>query len=145
MTVIFLCVLVVACKKKAAAPATPVPQQTFTTTLTNQEQQLLGLWVMDSTIVYLNNIRQAAPSTIHTNSITCKMEFLSDFQNGSTEYRQLIDGHLGCSLYSVFWKAPNMGYFNIGSAIYPITLINSTYFRFTAISGSYEYKYYLHK
>lgn len=146
LIMILLCVFIVACNKKTATPVAPPPtNSTQSTVLTAQEQQLAGLWIMDSTIVYLNNVRQAAPSTIHTNSTTCRMEFLSAFQTGSTEYRQLTDGHLGCSLSNVFWKAPNTGYFNIGSVIYPITLINSACFRFTVVSGTYEYRYYLHK
>ena len=142
MTIIFLCMLVVACKKKAATPATPTAASSSTSGMNSQEQQLTGLWLMDSMTVYSINIR--VNTTIYTNTLTCRMEFLSTSTTGG--YYNLQDGHSSCSLTQQLWKAPTIGQFEIGSFIHPIITLNSTTLHFIWNGGGgIEYKYYLHK
>jgi hypothetical protein len=150
MTIIFLCVLVVACKKKATAPATPAPSTTSVAAMTTQEQQLVGYWVMDSMIMWINNHRlplNAGYSAVYTNSISCKVEFKSTPFNGpSTGYYQVDDGHANCNVVGNSWKAPVSGFFYINGGQYQITLLTTNQLRFTTGDMTSGLSiYYLHK
>ena len=143
-------IAIVSCKKKNSTTTTPATQQQQnpppapTPTLTTQEQQLVGLWLMDSMATYVNNARVTA--TIYTNTLTCRMDFQSTVVAGGGGYYDLQDGHSSCMLSQQIWKAPNNGQFNIATLVFPITLITSTKLHFiNGGGGGVEYKYYFHK
>jgi len=145
LMIIILCTLIIACKKKATAPATPAPQQqqNAPSTLTAQEQSLIGYWIMDSAVNYNNNARVGG--YVYTNSVTCIMEFKNTVHATGSEYYNVNSGYNQCILSATFWKAPNTGSFMLGSQPFPIILITTTQLIFSQGGGPSEWKYYLHK
>lgn len=150
MTIIFLCMFIASCKKKATTPATPASQQqqqnptpTPTNTLTSQEQSLIGYWIMDSSVNYNNNAR--VYGYLYTNSVTCIMDFKNTIHATGSEYHNVDSGYNQCILSATFWKAPNAGSFMLGSQIFPITLLTTTKLIFIQGGGPSEWRYYFHK
>lgn len=138
------CIMIYGCKKKPApAPAQPAPAQNnnVNSNLTNQEQQLVGYWIMDSATVYnQNNVKQM--SWIYTNTVTCKMDFRN---TGLAGYHDVVTGYYQCYNQNTTYSAPNMGEFIIGSQTFPITLITSNRLEFIMGSGNDTWKFYFHK
>lgn len=141
LAISILFVIFTQCKKKDNSPQPEAKVQTTqsTSSLSTQEQDLIGTWIMDSTAYYNGNTRISV--TVSSSSLTCKTEFYSSFWSNSTEWKNVNTGHQNCTLLSMNWKAPNTGYVNIGGVQYGIMLITPTQLIFTGNN----LRYYFHQ
>jgi hypothetical protein len=144
MLIAVLCgILFTACQKNNAKPAAPpaqAPPSTNNTSLTAQEQQLVGNWIMDSCVYYtLTGSRISVLS--YTNTLTCRM----DFSATGTPYKTLTDGHFNCTLIQASWSAPNTGSFLASNVVYPISILTNNQLCFLYNDSGHELRYYLHK
>lgn len=145
LAILLLTSLIIGCKKNNNNSPTPTPAPQNNTnsqpSLNAQEQSLLGLWLLDSTVVYVNSVR--SHSIANTGTVNCRVEFFSTQYSTST-YKNVIVGHT-CQLSNSYWEAPNTGYVLIGGIIYSISTLNSTKLVYTTSYQSGEFKYYFHK
>jgi len=145
ITIFLSCLFIIACKKTTTTPDAPPPQTQAppTTSLTAQEQSLIGYWIMDSSVNYNNNSRVGG--YVYTNSVTCMMEFKSTVFATNSEYYNVNSGYNQCISSATYWKAPNQGSFMLGTQPFPITLLTTTNLIFIQGGGPSEWRYYLHK
>lgn len=142
MTILFLCVLVVACKKKAATPATttatPPPAAAMMSSL---DSCMLGDWALDSTQAYSNGYQG---TTFYNDPINCHLQMTSTNHDATT--RVAYYG-LDCNNVPSTWNITS-GKLNVGGTLYQIIMYSST--KLVLLYGSTAatstgLKYYLHK
>lgn len=137
-------ILIVGCNKQTTQP-TPVvqQQQQQPNSLSAQEQQLVGNWIMDSAITYSNTIRQYG--SVYSTPSTCRINFYSTALQSDPNSKNCDAGHLACALSAVTWKAPNIGYVTISNVMYSIDTVNASKLVLESGGGAGTMKYFFHK
>jgi len=142
MTILFLCVLVVACKKKAATPATPTATPPpAAATMSSLDSCMLGDWALDSTQLYSNGYQGA---TLYNDPINCHLHLMS---TPDTPIMRVGYYGLDCNNTITQWNITS-GKLNVGGTLYQIISYSSTnlviLYGSTGMNGT-GLKYHLHK
>lgn len=149
-----LLITLVGCKKTTNTRASPPPSTnnnntTNNTSLTQQEQDLVGYWIMDSMVGYINGIRVHGNNQVYTNTVTCMINFKTDWfhanNGGGFNYMKVVDGHNACVPTDIWWHAPNQGSFYLGGVLYGINQLTTNKLQFDYGPPTSLYKYYFHK
>jgi len=148
LSILFLCVLIVACKKKAATPATttaPPPSTNTTSSLTPLETSLVANWIMDSTQVWSFGVIDY--TLIHTDPINCHLKLDSTLYGVTAPTWRKCDVGIHCAETTEFWRITN-NKLDINNVLYQIILCNPT--RLTILDGTTStggsgVKFFMHK
>lgn len=126
----------------APQPVAPVP----TSTMSSDEQSLVGNWVMDSTSA-INYDSQGDTAGFYTqkynNPATCKLDLKSDL--GSSEGYYKATNGIACSPTDMQWKYGS-GTLSLGQYGYEVLTISSTSLKIRYSSSSLsKITYHFHK
>lgn len=143
MTILFLCVLVVACNKKAATPATPTVTSTPVPSLTSLETSLVGDWFLDKYEIYIDGVLMS--TTLHNDSLNCHLDLQNTGRTASHPWMNCIHG-IYCSSTVASWKE-NTGRLDVSGSLYTISTISSNglVIYYGSLSSGQCEKFYFHK